>query len=203
MKKTTHGFTLVELLVAITLMGLVGTFALANFRSFGEDQKLKNAALDVQSLLRTAQTNAVTNTECDSQNGSTWQVVISSSSVLAVTSTSPSPSSSPNGTTVYQVDLKCLESGTTFPKKTLTMDKNITISVAGTVQALRVQTASTTACPDLPVTISFAPLTGKIDLGGSTGPYATCGKLTFTLVNTKTNSTKGLIIERGGSIYVQ
>lgn len=64
MKIILKGFTLIELLVVIAVMAIVGTFTVANFRSFGEDKELANAALDIQSLLRTAQTNASANVKC-------------------------------------------------------------------------------------------------------------------------------------------
>ena len=114
MLKSATGFTLVELLVVIAIMGIIGTFVLANYRSFGEDQSLKNASLDIQSLLRQAQTNATANVQCSSDNrGALWQVVITS------------------GTS--SIDLKCGElSPTPTPaptiKKTLPMPTNIRIS---------------------------------------------------------------------------
>lgn len=58
------GFTLIELLVVIAIMAVVGTFAIANYRSFGEDKELESIALDIQSLVRTAQTNATTGKKC-------------------------------------------------------------------------------------------------------------------------------------------
>lgn len=64
MKIMFKGFTLIELLVVIAIMAIVGTFSVANFRSFGEDKELANAALDIQSILRTAQTNASANVKC-------------------------------------------------------------------------------------------------------------------------------------------
>lgn len=73
-KSVPNAFTLVELLVVIAIMGMIGTFVLANYRSFGEDQKLKNASLDIQSLLRQAQTNATANVKCDTNSGALWQV---------------------------------------------------------------------------------------------------------------------------------
>ena len=39
MPKPADGFTLVELLVVITIMGLVGVYALSNYNTFGEEQK--------------------------------------------------------------------------------------------------------------------------------------------------------------------
>mgnify|MGYP001570393819 CR=1 FL=1 len=70
------GFTLIELLVVIAIMAITGIFTLANFRSFGAEQNFKSAALDVQSLLRLAQTNATSGVKCQSSdtNALGWRV---------------------------------------------------------------------------------------------------------------------------------
>lgn len=82
MQKTAQGFTLIELLVVIAIMAVVTVFTLANFRSFGEDQNLKSAILDVASLLREAQADASTNTKCGNRFGATWQVEFTDTQTL-------------------------------------------------------------------------------------------------------------------------
>lgn len=173
-KSASAAFTLIELLVVLAIMVLIGTYVLANYSSFGEDQNLKNAVLDIQSYLRTAQANATTKTKCNTRNDATWQVEFA------------------NATTV---NLKCQEPpASSIPKKTLTLGTNITIlSVSGIDFGCPTAPLFTT-----PPTISFAPVSGKINLGG-----ANCTSLTITLRNTKTSSTKSLIIEQGGRIYEQ
>jgi len=104
MKYPARGFTLIELLVVIAIMTVIGAFTLANYRSFGEDQNLKNAVLDIQSQLRTAQTNATSNTKCVSGFGATWQVEFAN---------------------VNTINLKC--SASTNPQKALQLVANITI----------------------------------------------------------------------------
>lgn len=172
--KFSAGFTLIELLVVIAIMAIVGVFTLANYRSFGEDQNLKNAVLDIQSQLRTAQTNATANAICNTQFGATWQVEFTDTKTTKLKCQEPSPTPLP----------------TPIPKKTLTLGANIEIqSVSGTGSN----------CPTaLPFTISFAPLNGKITL-----ERASCTSLTLTLRNTKTVSAKSFIIEQGGRIYGQ
>ena len=64
-----RGFTLIDLLVVRAIMAVIGVYTLSSYRSFGEDQNLKNAVLDVVSLLRQAQTNATANVVC---NNGTW-----------------------------------------------------------------------------------------------------------------------------------
>lgn len=102
-----RGFTLVELLVVITIMGLVGVYILSNYNSFGEDQKLKHAALDVQSLLRQAQSNATSKLKCQGQDVLDWRVIFTSTASL---------------------DLKCQNSaGISSSLKPLTFPVNISI----------------------------------------------------------------------------
>lgn len=131
------GFTLIELLVVVAIMALVGVVAIANFRTFGEDKNLNNAALDIQTLLRSAQTNASTNLKCNIQNNSIWQVEFLNSTTL---------------------NLKCQE-GMSPPllKKTLQFGDNIVIqSVSGPA-----------SCPaGTPFTVNFAPISSQINFFG-------------------------------------
>ena len=170
-KAVPNAFTLIELLVVIAIMAVVGVYTLANYRSFGEDQNLKNAVLDVQSMFRAAQTNATANVKCNTGYSATWQVEFVDTKTI---------------------NLKCQESGTSFTKKTLTLGSNIAInSVSGTPSV---------SCPTgVSFTLTFAPLSGKINFVG----YANCTVVTIILTNSKTTNTKSLVIEKGGRIYGQ
>lgn len=152
-------------------MAVVGTFVIANYRSFGEDKDLENAALDVVSFIRTAQTNATTNLKCDTQHGAIWQIEYASNAVI---------------------NLNCKEdplAATFTDKKQLQLKANIEVdSIIGNPSGYC--TAST---------INFTPINGQIELGGN----AQCASLSATLKNTRTNSTKEVIIEKGGRVYVQ
>lgn len=72
MKFSARGFTLVELLVALAILAIVGVFSLANFRSFGEENNLKNASLEMQTNLRLAQANASSGVKCQNQTNLGW-----------------------------------------------------------------------------------------------------------------------------------
>lgn len=131
------GFTLIELLVVIAIMAIIGAYTLSNYRSFGEDQQLKNSSLDIQNLLRQAQTSATANGICsDPQYAATWKVEFGSAN------------------TIY---LKCQESvSPAILKKTLTLGTNITI-----------QSISGSNCPaTLPFIVNFTLLNGKMDFVG-------------------------------------
>ncbi len=174
MPKTARGFTLIELLVVIAIMAVIGVYSLSNYRSFGEDQQLKNSSLDIQNLLRQAQTSATANAICtDPQYSATWKVEFAN---------------------VNTINLKCQESVSTILKKTLTLGTNITIQSVSGVGI---------GCPSWPpfttaFTVTFTSLSGKMDFGDSG-----CSLLTITLINNKTSSTKSLVLEQGGRIYGQ
>lgn len=137
-KPVRNAFTLIELLVVMAIMGIIGVYTLANYKSFGEDQNLKNAILDITTLLRQAQTNATASTICTTAGGATWRV---------------------NFKTVSTLKLQCKQpSQTSFTtKKTLEL-KNVTIA-SGITGRNCVTWPNSPAFP-----IDFAPLTGRITL---------------------------------------
>lgn len=141
MQKSAYGFTLIELVIAISIMAIIGVITFANYKSFGEDQNLKNTVLDIQSLFRTAQTSATTNAKCNTQFGATWQVEFSNRSTINLKCQNPPASPS--------------------LRKTLALGANIEIQPPSGVPSLSCPTA-------LPFTISFVPINGKISLGSDT-----------------------------------
>ncbi len=177
-----RGFTLIELVVVVAIMGVVGAFTLANFRSFGDDQKLKNGLLDIQSMLRTAQTNTTTNVKCDTKYGARWSVAFVNSGTLELGCMEPS------GLIQNPWNQATL-------KKTLTLDSSITIKNASLSPSAQ--------CPgSQPFSVVFSPIDGTIFFYKSPSEYLNCTTATITLQNTK-SQTKTFVIEKGGRIYEQ
>lgn len=171
-KTVPDGFTLIELLVVIAIMALIGAFSISNYRTFGEDQKLKNSSLDIQNILRSAQTSATTNAICNTLSGATWKVEFADATTI---------------------NLKCQEG--VYPavlKKTLNLGTNIIIQTV---------TWTGSGCPSaIPPFAAFSVfptlLSGRMDFGNPN-----CTSFTIALQNTKTSSFKSLTVEQGGRIY--
>ncbi len=173
MKISARGFTLVELLVVLAIMAIVGVFTLANYKSFGEDQKLKSAVLDIQSLLRQAQTNATTNVKCDTGYGARWMVTFVDATTF---------------------NLQCTEnSSDIWLKKSSKLGSNITMQVDPSLNC---------PDSGQIFSIAFAPLSGKIEfLNYMYREMPNCTSIIITLRNRIIPNPRSLKIEQGGRIY--
>lgn len=190
------GFTLIELLVVIAIMAIVGTFAIANYRSFGEDQDLKSAALDIQSLLRIAQTNATTGLKCSGNPATTWKVNFFEDSGQK------------------KVETACQYQGNNnwFDSKIYSFKENINLlKICGDSSC----TCQNDVSSDKRLEIWFSPVSGSMiyysfdvmcGFGMCEGPsscFKNAPNISANLKNTKTDSTKQVIIDKGGRVYVQ
>lgn len=137
--RSARGFTLIELLIVISIMAIMGTFAIANYRTFGEDKDLENAALDVVSFIRMAQTNATTNLKCVLEYGGIWQIEYFSRTVI---------------------NLNCKEAASFINKKKLQMKANIKVD-------LITGNPSSYCTAGYGSIINFTSINGQIELGGN------------------------------------
>lgn len=55
-----RGFTIIEFLIVITILGITGTLVSTSYLSFDKRQKIKNETLEIKSQLRFARNNAIT-----------------------------------------------------------------------------------------------------------------------------------------------
>lgn len=186
MKFFTQGFTLVELLVVVAIMAMVGVVGLANYGSFGDSQQLKNSSLDIQSLIKEAQTNASTGFFCSSDGGgnkAVWWVWFYKEPV----------------SNIKKITINCDNdplAGSSQFVKNYKLPLNIIVnSISG------IPTCSTTY-PNTWVKIVFQPLSGKVSLTAQGGGCASAQSLNINLMNTKTGNTNTVTINKGGAVSV-
>lgn len=171
------GFTLIEMLIAITIIGVLSVTSFVYSRSLSQERFLAKALDSTQSLLRSAQSNATTGFNCGSTAGASgWSVQFKNDDKA-------------------KINLNCDKSAN--PIRTLSLENNIQVdSITG---------SSCMSAPPFsqPVNVSFSSLYGKVTFSGSDSCIAQSSTLTITLKNISTAVTKTFTISRGGAINVQ
>lgn len=171
------GFTLVELLVVLAIMGIVGITTYLNIGTFREDENLKSATSDLQSYLRLAQANAQTGVKCGSTGGVNWSIVI-------IDRTS--------------IKLKCQTQE--MPAREWTIKPPAQIDSIEGIGTLNCSFPITTN----PVAITFSYLNGQATFSYSTEACISnsTGIRVKVIKNTGSTTLKTVTISKGGSIDV-
>ncbi|EKD90596.1 MAG: hypothetical protein ACD_30C00112G0037 [uncultured bacterium] len=86
------GFTLIEILVAISIVVIVSAVALPNLRNFSNDQDLDNKISELKNILRKGQSSSNSSALCSNNSASTsFYVSISSSSATLYSTCASGP----------------------------------------------------------------------------------------------------------------
>lgn len=154
------GFSLIELLVVLSVIGIVATVGIASFVSYSRSSAVQQAALDVVTLLKDAKSRAqsqvkpssctgnllgyqvdicgLPSSSCSTQN--TYRLVVSCSNGTSVITTRNLPSSvsfTENGTTSTSYLFRVLTSGVVgsgdITLNGFNTSKVITVSASGTI----------------------------------------------------------------------
>lgn len=76
-QKKAAGFTLIEILISISIISLVGIVFFPNLRRFNNDQQYQNEVLDLKNAIKNAQNMSTTGTRCSSTKASlSWSTII-------------------------------------------------------------------------------------------------------------------------------
>lgn len=170
------GFTLIELLVVISIIVILIVVALPSYNEYSRNQKLNDAASQLQSILRQAQNNAQTGTVCKigtlTYTASSWKVTLNA-----------------NNYRVFPVCAGAPASPTPIPQQ-YSLPQGVAIS------AVNKDGCSLTG-------ISFKNLSSEVifDLQGCNFNVNDVLEITLNLTGTTLNKT--VVVEKGGGIYVK
>lgn len=174
------GYTLVELLVVLAIMGLMSLGAFVNLKSFREEKEIITAASELQNFIRIAQSNATTGLKCDDKGGVPWLIIFDNET---------------------SVKLACWYQLNPTVQKTLNLVKNIKI---GSIQG-----SDCADVTQQEVWVLFDPVTGKISFIEDDDIYndpegIECtfesSSLTITLDQDDTTRISTVEIDKGGVI---
>lgn len=185
------GFTLVEMLVAIMVIGLLTTVSIAQFQSGRQDDALRLAAIRVSDSFRTAQSSALSGTLEQYQNASAYGVRIFKT---AADVSCQDGSTTVNEGLVLFADannngLYDAATDTIIRCVSLDVDKAHSI-VFDSIQ--EVKTADDSVISSANVTASFRRPTSIAYIDNDT----VMKKITITLKNNKNNHTKQVVFDR-------
>lgn len=185
------GYTLVELLVVITIMSLLSVTSFVYWKSLSSDRVLLKAIDNIQTLFRTAQSNATSGFSCAGVGGATtWSIRF-------------------NLANKNKVDLLCNKivgsSSTPTIIRSLTLDNVYvyTIKGVGPSCASYVDCNSIVLPADFgsDITISYSPLNGKVQISGGGSCLSTASSLVIKLKKVNDEQAfKCFTISSGGAI---
>lgn len=184
MERSAPGFTLVEILVVISIMVILVILVLPQFKDFNKSQNLKEGVEQLQSNLRIAQNNATSGVQCNSSTqASNWYIKFIDNSS-------------------YVFENTCPGMGYTF-SKTYTLPSGVTI---GDIKVESPDDPVTYSCtivdPYNPlVQIEFGNISGVVNfISDNSCTVLANYNLKVKLSNNTGNAS--VVVEKGGAIYV-
>ncbi|MBI2040331.1 prepilin-type N-terminal cleavage/methylation domain-containing protein [Candidatus Microgenomates bacterium] len=169
-----RGYTIIELLVVITIIAILSAIVFINSRTLAQDQILNKAVGQIQSALRLAQSNATAGLKCGSplQGGASWSAQF--------------------GSDKTKVEIYC--------DKTATVQQTFSLE---NVQVSEIQGSSCPSSSPPPVSIKYSPLYGLLTFEASDSCIGLSNTLTITVSNLTGGNSKSFTLSKGGAIDVE
>lgn len=182
------GFTLIEILVSLSIVGILAALTIPNLHRFNEQEILQTEVGKILSVLRQAQSNAQSGLICPNSGGAAnqWQVTFSSSGT--------------GENTIYSYSLiaRCLNDTINEVRQTFTIPQGITLAIQGTNNVINNGEVATCTL-NQNSHIAFTRTTTQL----LCSDISTLNDMTIVLTNSSINTSKRLIIKNGGSINAE
>lgn len=172
------GFTLMELVIVITIIGFFGVGIILQQNLSKEDIDLKGAASDLQSFIRVAQTNATARVLCNGDGGAYWII---------------------KPKDIKTLELRCYTTNpaTTYLDKTYTFGNNLQIiSILG-------GSGCNTNFPAQDLQFKFTPLSAKSAFESAVACVPQSPYIDIKLRNSKTLNETTVSVDKGGMVDVK
>lgn len=170
------GYTLIELLIVISIIALMSIMGFVAFKNFASNQILVKAKGQIQSLLKLAQSNATSSTLCGTQGATSWSLKFNTIS---------------NSTSI---ELRC-DPGNFLPRPAYALENAKIDQIKGTGCA---------AALSFPVTFNYKVGVGTLTIDPPETCLSNASSIDIKLSNINNSSmTDTLKMSKGGAVDVQ
>lgn len=186
-----RGFTLIELLVAVTIISVVSLIGYASLGPLKEEKTFKNTALDLQTFIKTVQTNAASQVKCKSnESAAKWAVVFDNANAAV---------------SMFCDDALSSELSVCKNAKDWALNKKIELKKVNSNVEIAAIKGDDDKDPTGDVIVCFSALNGNIEFSDNieTGLFKTAKSIKITLKNQKTAAISEVLISKGGSVDVK
>lgn len=168
-----RGFTLIELMVVLTVIAILIVVAVPSYNNYNNNQKLADAANQLQAILRQAQNNAQTGTLCnDGSKSDYWHVDLT------------------KGANSYSFTSSC----SSQPIQSTTLPSEVTVSDIHLKE-------TGIDCSASNAQVQYKNISSEVNLVTSDCPDTPNKHLEITL-SLPDSSNRIVMVEKGGGIYV-
>lgn len=172
--KTNKGFTLIEILVAVSVLSIITVLSIPNLRKFSQDQELNDTSSNVLRLLERAHSSAAAKIKCSDKPATEW--------IVSFTTTS------------YSLKATCQDIST-YPTPLASSETFITANYSSRGVAVTVSPVCISGYPDLVFSGN------NINFRCSDGSLLTDNSLSLTLSDNRSNPPVTIVVDKGGAIY--
>ncbi len=187
MKNCSAGFTLLELLLVITIMGTITAVMVPNLRSFNNNQRLYDAAVQLQTDIRVVQNNAASGVKCTVNTASNWYLLFNRDNAT-------------NTINNYSLGATCLNSEAYTPQQ---------LQLPATIKVTQIDLD---ACPITNIAeinqakVTYSNIYAQMNFSNGFNSCSNTNPQMITIYlksDTLPGSVYKVILNKGGSIYVQ
>lgn len=194
--KSTKGFTLIEVLIAVSIIALIAAVSIPGFRNFNQGQELESLKSKLYNDLRLAQSKANANVVCPgaptavASLQSTWIVEVQALKYVT-------KYKCVNNSNAEDVKEYVGSEDKLYPTSSSVKLSNSSCGLNGANPIVPYISFSSRSCP----TGSTTCKSFEIRCGGETGSvYSASQPFEMTLTNAQ-NATRKIVISQGGAIY--
>lgn len=172
------GYTLVELLIAIAITSIFSLVGFVSYKNFSDDQIIKKATDEVQTIIRVAQTNGSTGVFCNDLSSLAWSIQFVNNKT-------------------DEIKLYCeIADGTIFEKDTLLLK--------GTdINDIKADGCPSSSYPADSFTIRFRSGATNMEFIGTQECLKNSPQITIKVKDTKSEVIKNIFVSKGGTVNVK